>query len=131
MISSQMYKLHCHELVRWFQEDINAWNIRVGWWISEVCAYQVIFKLLCLETAVRKDFSQKSIFAREITFENDQKKRNCDFLITVLEQIVNFGMNWILNTYLIVRIEQTEYRVITRSKKNYSSSIRIPQTKFE
>ena len=35
----------------------------------------------------------------------------------VLERIVNFGTNQIPNTYLIVRIERTEYRVITRSKK--------------
>ena len=35
----------------------------------------------------------------------------------VLEQIVNFGTNRILNTYSIVRIEGTEYRVITRSQK--------------
>ena len=36
---------------------------------------------------------------------------------TVLERIVNFGTNRIPNTYLKVRIEQTEYRVITRSQK--------------
>ena len=35
----------------------------------------------------------------------------------VLEQIVNFGTNRIPNTYSIVRIGRTEYRVITRSKK--------------
>ena len=43
---------------------------------------------------------------------------------SVLERIVNFGTNRIPNTYSIVRIERTKYRVITRSK----SSIRIPQT---
>ena len=36
---------------------------------------------------------------------------------TVLEQILNFGTNWIPKIYLIVRIGQTEYQVITRSKK--------------
>ena len=36
---------------------------------------------------------------------------------TVLERIVNFGTNRILNPYSIVRIGRTEYRVITRSKK--------------
>ena len=36
---------------------------------------------------------------------------------TVLERIVNFGTNRIPNTYSIVRIEQIEYRVITRSQK--------------
>ena len=35
----------------------------------------------------------------------------------VLERIVNFGTNRIPNTYSIVRIERTKYRVITRSKK--------------
>jgi len=37
--------------------------------------------------------------------------------ISVLERIVNFGTNRIPNTYSKVRIERTEYRVITRSKK--------------
>ena len=32
---------------------------------------------------------------------------------SVLEQIVNFGTNRIPNTYSIVRIEQTKYRVIS------------------
>ena len=36
---------------------------------------------------------------------------------TVLERIENFGTNRIPNTYLIVRIERTEYRVITCLKK--------------
>ena len=36
---------------------------------------------------------------------------------SVLERIVNFGTNRIPNTYSIVRIERTEYRVITRLKK--------------
>ena len=46
----------------------------------------------------------------------------------VLQRIVNFGTNRIPNIYSIVRIGRTEYQVITRSKKNNSSSIRIPQT---
>ena len=50
------------------------WSTRVGWWISDVCAYQVILKHLYIETALQKDFSQKSIFAREITFEKWPKK---------------------------------------------------------
>ena len=48
-------------------------TIRVGWCISEVCVYQVILKNLCLKIAVQKVFSQKSIFVREITLEQDQK----------------------------------------------------------
>ena len=37
---------------------------RVGWWISEVCAYayQVILKHLYIETTVQKDFAQNLIF---------------------------------------------------------------------
>ena len=49
-------------------------TIRAGWWISEVCAYRVRLKHLYIETTVQKDFSQKSIFAREITFEKWPKK---------------------------------------------------------
>ena len=36
---------------------------------------------------------------------------------SVLERIVNFGTNRIPNTYSIVRIERTEYQVITCSQK--------------
>ena len=36
--------------------------IRAGWWISEVCAYQVRLKHLYIETTVQKDFAQNSIF---------------------------------------------------------------------
>ena len=55
--------------------NINSlYGIRAGWWISEVCAYRVRLKDLYIETAVQKDFSQKSIFAREITFEKWPKK---------------------------------------------------------
>ena len=45
-----------------------SYNIRVGWWISEVCADRVRLKHLYIETTVQKDFSQKSIFGKEITF---------------------------------------------------------------
>ena len=48
---------------------LNIWTSGVGLCISEVCDGQVILNHLCLETAVQKDFSQKSIFTREITFE--------------------------------------------------------------
>ena len=51
-----------------------CWYTRVGWWISKVCADRVILKHLYIETTVQKDFSQKSIFAREITFEKWPKK---------------------------------------------------------
>ena len=53
---------------------IYPYYIRAGWWISEVCADRVRLKQLYIETAVQKDFSQKSIFAREITFEKWPKK---------------------------------------------------------
>ena len=53
--------------------------IRVGWWISEVCADQVILKHLYIETTVQKDFSQKSIFSREITFEKWPKNEKLWF----------------------------------------------------
>ena len=51
-----------------------CWYTRVGWWISKVCADRVILKHLYIETTVQKDFSHKSIFAREITFEKWPKK---------------------------------------------------------
>ena len=37
-------------------------SIRVGWWISEHNAFLVIWNLFGIETAVQKDFSQKSVF---------------------------------------------------------------------
>ena len=60
--------------VFWFGLVCTYCVTRVGWWISEVCADLVILKHLYIETAVQKDFSQKSIFAREITFEKWPKK---------------------------------------------------------
>ena len=61
-----------------FASFLSAWkflyNSRVGWCISEVCAYQVILKNLCLEIAVQRVFSQKSIFTRDNTFEKWPKK---------------------------------------------------------
>ena len=51
-----------------------CWYTRVGWWISKVCADRVILKHLYIETTVQKDFSHKSIFAREITYEKWPKK---------------------------------------------------------
>ena len=47
---------------------------KTSWWISEVCADRVILKHLYIETTVQKDFFQKSIFAREITFQKWLKK---------------------------------------------------------
>ena len=41
---------------------IMVWLIRVGWWISEHSASMVKWKLFGIETAVQKDFSQKSVF---------------------------------------------------------------------
>ena len=58
---SHMFVMHvCHAL---------------GWVnIFKVGGTGAIWKNLCRETAVQKDFAQKSIFARAITFEKWPKK---------------------------------------------------------
>ena len=78
-VSQKMIK---SQIILWFWDFLLIWGIRVGWWISEVCADGVILKNLYIETTVQKDFFQKSIFVREITFEKWPKKmRDGDFLV--------------------------------------------------
>ena len=74
-------------------------DIRVGWWISEHSASMVIWKLFGIETAVQKDFSQKSVFwkvnfdPKNAYLRNEQEYEKVEEVWPPLKLKNNWGLN--------------------------------------
>ena len=75
------HRLQCHVILGTDGEHCYmTWDTRVGWWISEHSASMAKWKILCISSAVWKDFSQNSISWKVFDFKKLPKKQENPFI---------------------------------------------------